>query len=166
MKILLALLPLVLVAQDASTPQLDQGARRMMRSRDTVFAMAAARGGVAEVEMGKLAAEKAGSADIMKAFGQQMADEHGKANEKLKAVADKQNLTLPGNMTARQQSTYDMLKTKSGADFDKAYVDAMVKDHRGRCKGVSARDGQRQGRTNQGVRVRDTAHDPRPPGQD
>ena len=46
MKILLALIPLVLVAQDASTPQLDQGARRMMRSRDTVFAMAAARGGV------------------------------------------------------------------------------------------------------------------------
>ena len=78
--------------------------------------------------MGKLAAEKAGSADV-KAFGQQMADEHGKANEKLKAVADKQNLTLPGNMTARQQSTYDMLKMKSGADFDKAYVDAMVKDH-------------------------------------
>lgn len=128
MKILLALVPLVLVAQDTSTPKLDQGARKMMRSQDTVFAMAAARGGMAEVEMGKLAAEKASSPDV-KAFGQQMIDDHSKANEQLKSVADKQNLTLPGNMTGKQQAMYDMLKTKTGAEFDKAYVDAMVKDH-------------------------------------
>ncbi|HMJ63091.1 MAG TPA: DUF4142 domain-containing protein [Bryobacteraceae bacterium] len=128
MKILLALIPLVLAAQDTSTPKLDQGARKMMRSQDTVFAMAASRGGMAEVEMGKLAAEKASSPDV-KAFGQQMADDHGKANDQLRRAADKQNLTLPGNMTAKQQTTYDMLKTKTGAEFDKAYVDAMVKDH-------------------------------------
>ena len=128
MKILLALVPLVLAAQDTSTPKLDQGARKMMRSQDTVFAMAASRGGMAEVEMGKLAAEKA-SSPAVKAFGQQMADDHTKANDELRRVADKQNLTLPGNMTAKQQATYDMLKTKTGAEFDKAYVDAMVKDH-------------------------------------
>jgi putative membrane protein len=122
------LVPLILAAQDASTPQLDQGARKMMRSRDTAFAMEAARGGTAEVEMGKLAAQKANNADV-KAFGQQMADDHTKANDKLKEVAEKQNLTLPNTITAKQQATYDMLKTKSGADFDKAYVDAMVKDH-------------------------------------
>ena len=58
-----------------------------------------------------------------------MVDDHGKANEKLKAAAEKQNLTLPTNLTSKQQATYDMLKTKSGADFDKAYVAAMVKDH-------------------------------------
>ncbi|MGH9697442.1 MAG: DUF4142 domain-containing protein, partial [Bryobacteraceae bacterium] len=53
----------------------------------------------------------------------------GKANEQLKSVAEKQNFTLPANMNAKQQTTYDMLKTKTGADFDKAYVEAMVKDH-------------------------------------
>jgi putative membrane protein len=121
-------LPLILVAQDSSTPKLDQGAKMMMRSTDTAFAMAAARGGAAEVEMGKLAAEKASNA-VVKAFGQQMVEDHGKANEKLKAAAEKQNLTLPTNLTSKQQATYDMLKTKSGADFDKAYVAAMVKDH-------------------------------------
>jgi putative membrane protein len=125
---ILAVLPFAAVAQDSSTPKLDQGARKMARSHDTMFAMAAARGGVAEVEMGKLAAEKAGNADV-KAFGQQMADDHGKANEKLKSVAEKQNLTLPGTMTAKHQAMYNMLKTKTGAEFDKAYVDAMVKDH-------------------------------------
>ena len=119
---------MILVAQNSSTPKLDQGAKMMMRSPDTAFAMAAARGGAAEVEMGKLAAEKASNADV-KAFGQQMVEDHGKANEKLKAAAEKQNLTLPTNLTSKQQATYDMLKTKSGADFDKAYVAAMVKDH-------------------------------------
>jgi len=90
--------------------------------------MAVSRGGRAEVEMGKLAAEKASSPDV-KAFGQQMVEDHGKANDQLRRVADKQNLTLPVNMTAKQQAKYEMLKTKTGADFDKAYVDAMVKDH-------------------------------------
>lgn len=115
-------------AQDQSAPKVDEGAKMMTKSHDTAFAMAAARGGLAEVEMGKLAAEKASNPDV-KAFGQQMVEDHGKANKHLKSVAAKEHMTLPASMNAKQQSTYDTLKTKSGADFDKAYVDAMVKDH-------------------------------------
>jgi putative membrane protein len=126
--VMLTVLPLAILAQDTSTPKVDQGAKKMMRSPDTAFAMAAARGGIAEVETGKLAADKAANPDV-KAFGQQMADDHGKANEQLKSVAEKEQLTLPTTMNAKQQAMYDMLKTKTGADFDKAYVDAMVKDH-------------------------------------
>jgi putative membrane protein len=125
---ILAVLPFAVVAQNTSTPKVDQGATKMMRSSDTTFAIAAARGGIAEVETGKLAADKASSPDV-KAFGQQMVDDHGKANEQLKSVAEKENLTLPTSMNAKQQAMYDMLKTKTGADFDKAYVSAMVKDH-------------------------------------
>jgi putative membrane protein len=125
---LVAVLPFVVAAQDTSTAKLDQGAKKMTRSPDTAFAMAAARGGMAEVEMGKLAAENASNADV-KAFGQQMVEDHGKANEKLKSVAEKENLTLPSTMNAKQQAMYDMLKTKTGAEFDKDYVDGMVKDH-------------------------------------
>jgi putative membrane protein len=124
----LACLPAVVSAQDASTPKVDQGAKMMMRSHDTMFAMAAARGGVAEVELSKLAAEKASDPDI-KAFAQQMVGDHGKANEQLKGIAEKQNLTLPASMDAKHQAAYDTLKTKTGADFDKMYVEAMVKDH-------------------------------------
>lgn len=125
---LLAVLPFAVMGQNTSTPKVDQGAKKMMRSPDTAFAMAAARGGIAEVETGKLAAENATNPDV-KAFGQQMVDDHGKANEQLKSVAKKENLTLPTTMNAKQQATYDMLKSKTGAEFDKAYVNAMVKDH-------------------------------------
>jgi putative membrane protein len=125
---IVAIFSFAVTAQETSTPKIDQGSNKMMRSPDTAFAMKAAQGGIAEVEAGKLAAERASSPDV-KAFGQQMVDDHGKANEQLKSVAEKQNLTLPTSMNAEQQAMYDMLKTKTGADFDKAYVSAMVKDH-------------------------------------
>ncbi|HEY3458164.1 MAG TPA: DUF4142 domain-containing protein [Bryobacteraceae bacterium] len=126
--VVLVVAPLTLAAQNSSTPKVDQGAKKMMRSPDTHFAMEAARGGMAEVQLGKLAADQGSNADV-KAFGQQMVDDHGKANDQLKAVAEKENMTLPTTVSAKQQSEYDMLKAKSGAEFDKAYVDMMVKDH-------------------------------------
>lgn len=124
----LAWLPATVLAQDASTPKVDQGAKMMMKSHDKMFAMTAARGGLAEVELSKLAAEKATDPDV-KAFAQQMVDDHGKANEQLKGIAEKENLTLPESLDAKHQATYDSLKSKTGADFDKMYVEAMVKDH-------------------------------------
>ena len=54
----------------------------MFPAADKKFAMNAARGGIAEVEAGKLAADKA-SSDTLKAYGQQMVDEHTAANDKL-----------------------------------------------------------------------------------
>ena len=90
--------------------------------------MKAAQGGMAEVEMGKLASEKAANPEV-KAFGQQMVDDHGKANDQLKSIAQKENLTLPAGMNAKQQATYDKLSKLSGAAFDKAYVKDMVMDH-------------------------------------
>lgn len=126
--LMLAVVPLTLAGQNGSTPKVDQGARKMMRSLDTRFAMQAARGGLAEVQLGKLAADQASNADV-KAFGQQMVDDHSKANQQLRSAAEKQNLTLPKTVSAKQQAQYDMLKAKSGAEFDKAYVDMMVKDH-------------------------------------
>jgi putative membrane protein len=125
---IVAILPFAVVAQETSTPREDRGARKMMRSPDTAFAIEAAQGGMAEVETGKLAAQNATDPDV-KAFGQQMVDDHGKANEQLKSIAEKENLTLPTTMSAKHQAMYDMLKTKTGADFDKAYVKAMMKDH-------------------------------------
>jgi predicted outer membrane protein len=74
-------------AQMPSEQHMDHGARKMMKSPDTAFAITAAQGGLAEVKLGRLAAEKGSSADV-KAFGQQMVDDHGKANERLKSVAE------------------------------------------------------------------------------
>ena len=117
-----------LPAQDTSSPQLDTGAKKMMKSADMTFAMKAAQGGLAEVEMGKLAADKGNSADV-KAFGQHMVDDHTKANENLKSVAQGENITLPATMNAKDQAEYNRLKNLSGAAFDHRYVNDMVKDH-------------------------------------
>lgn len=111
-----------------SNTQADTGSNKMMKSSDAKFAMKAAQGGMAEVQLGKLAAEKAGSPDV-KAFGQQMVDDHSKANDQLKSVAGQENMSLPATLDSKDQALYTKLQGMSGADFDKMYVKAMVKDH-------------------------------------
>jgi putative membrane protein len=115
-------------AQDANAPHVDAGSSKMMKSSDMNFAMKAAQGGIAEVQMGQLAAQKATNPDV-KAFGQQMVDDHTKANDDLKSVAANENITLPTTMGGKEQAEYNKLQNLSGAAFDKAYVKAMVKDH-------------------------------------
>src|SRR5215208_3996462 len=61
---------------------------------DKTFVMEAAKGGMAEVELGRLATEKAANADV-KQFGQRMVDDHSKANEQLKSLAAQKGVTLP-----------------------------------------------------------------------
>lgn len=90
----------------------------------------AAEGGMAEVELSKLAQTKSQNADVKK-FAQMMITDHTKANTELKALAAKKNVTLPTALSSSHKSTLDKLGTLSGADFDKAYVDAMVSDHDG-----------------------------------
>jgi putative membrane protein len=92
------------------------------------FVDKAAVGGMAEVKMGQLATQKASSPDV-KAFGQQMVDDHGKANQELKDLASKKGITLPTDLDAKHQATYDRLSKLSGAAFDKAYMHEMVTDH-------------------------------------
>ena len=104
-----------------------QTANRM--TGDTSFVTKAAQGGMAEVKLGKLATEKASSPDV-KTFGQQMVDDHSKANDELKSLASKKGLTLPTDVDAKDQATYDRLSKLSGAEFDKAYMADMVSDHK------------------------------------
>jgi putative membrane protein len=101
---------------------------------DSSFVNEAAVGGMAEVELGKLAASKATSADVKK-FGQMMVTDHTAANNELKTLAAKKNWTLPTDLDSSHKSTMDELKGLSGAEFDKEYVEEMVDDHE---KDVSA----------------------------
>lgn len=110
------------------TTQTDTGSNKMMKSADAKFADDAAQGGMAEVQLGQLAAQKASNPDV-KAFGQQMVDDHTKANEQLKTVATHENMTLPTTLDSKDQKLMTKLQGLSGSDFDRAYVKAMVKDH-------------------------------------
>lgn len=96
---------------------------------DRDFVLEAASGGLMEVELGKMAATNASSPKV-KEFGRMMVTDHTKANTELKAVAAKKNITVPASPAEKQQKNIDDLKTKKGADFDKAYVDLMVDDHK------------------------------------
>jgi putative membrane protein len=95
---------------------------------DETFVAKAARGGMAEVELGKMAADKATS-DAVKKFGQRMADDHGKANDELKSLAKSKNITLPSDIGPEHKAVHDRLMKLSGAAFDQAYMKAMVNDH-------------------------------------
>jgi putative membrane protein len=97
-------------------------------SPDAAFVEQAASGGMMEVELGKLAQQKAQSAAV-KAFGQHMVTDHGKANERLAALATSKGIAVPRTMNEKHQAAVDGLAKLSGAEFDRKYIDTMVKDH-------------------------------------
>jgi putative membrane protein len=98
-------------------------------SDDAKFATKAADGGMAEVALGKLALSKTTNAQI-KDFAQMMVTDHSKANNELDSIAKVKNITLPTAVSAEHQKKMDDLSQKTGTDFDKAYVDAMVDGHK------------------------------------
>jgi putative membrane protein len=96
---------------------------------DNQFVMKAASGGLMEVELGRLAQQKGSSARV-KEFGSMMVTDHSKANDELKSLAQSKGLTLPATMKDEHQKHVKDLGEKSGADFDKAYMNMMVDDHK------------------------------------
>jgi putative membrane protein len=96
---------------------------------DHGFVTEAARGGMAEVELGQLASEKA-SNDEVKQFAQRMVQDHTKANNELKSLAQSKNINLPTDLDAKSKATKDRLSKLSGPAFDRAYMQDMVTDHR------------------------------------
>jgi putative membrane protein len=93
------------------------------------FINKAATGGIMEVELGKMAQQKASDKKV-KDFGKMMVDDHTRVNDNLKAIATKKSIDLPTSVTDDQVKGINELSKKSGKDFDKAYVDIMIQDHK------------------------------------
>lgn len=100
-----------------------------LNSEVSEFAVNAASGGMMEVELGNYAAQNAGHARV-KHFGEMMVRDHTKANDELKSLASTKNITLPATLSEKHQKHVDDLKKLKGAEFDKEYMDLMVKDHK------------------------------------
>jgi putative membrane protein len=96
---------------------------------DAKFAVDAANGGMTEIQLSQLATTKAVNADVKK-FADMMVMDHTKAGDQLKGIAKTKNITLPDSVNADSKKAIADLSKKSGADFDKAYVDKMVSDHK------------------------------------
>ncbi len=103
-------------------------ADKALSSQGKKFVGQAAEGGMAEVQLGKLAEKKAQSKDV-KEFGARMAVDHAKASDELKALAQQKNEKLPSKLDSKDKALMDKLSKATGADFDKEYMTAMVKDH-------------------------------------
>lgn len=93
---------------------------------DRKFAKDAALASMSNVELGKLAVQKAASPDV-KQFGQKVVDEQTKATDQLKEVASKENLSIPNGLDAKHKSQIDKLSKLSGQQFDKAYLKDQLK---------------------------------------
>jgi putative membrane protein len=100
-----------------------------MAQNDTTFATKAAEGGMAEVQMAELAKTKAQS-QAVKDLANRLYNDHTKANDMLKPIATKENVTMPTALDAKAQAEYNKLQNLSGADFDREYVNYEIKDHK------------------------------------
>ena len=97
---------------------------------------------MAEVALAKLAQEKASNADV-KSFAAKLEKDHSQANDDLKEVASKKNITLASAPSKSHQALHDKLAKLSGAEFDKAYVAAMLESHQKGVRNFSRGVGQR-----------------------
>ncbi len=95
---------------------------------DRKFIEDAAAGGMKEVEFGRVATDKA-SDPAVKAFAERMVRDHSDTNNKLMDVAQSKGVTPPAKLKSSDQRALDRMVKKSGAEFDRAYMDDMVKDH-------------------------------------
>jgi putative membrane protein len=97
-------------------------------SADQAFVEEAAKGGMAEVELGRLAPEKASDQEV-KDLAQLIVREHEQANQQLKTVAQAKGVEQLGGLDAAHLQMRDQLQAMSGADFDRMYIEGQVADH-------------------------------------
>ena len=116
------------MSRSNAQPGAPQNGTSAKSSSDDSFLKKAAEGGKAEVELGNLAVQKASNNDV-KQFAQRMVDDHGKANDELQKVASQKGVTLPDQPNSKDQAEKARLEKLSGAQFDKAYMAFMVKEH-------------------------------------
>lgn len=95
---------------------------------DKKFVTEALKGGMAEVSLGQMAAQKGASEDV-KEFGQKMVTDHTRLGDRMKVVATDIGVQPPDNTTLGNTAEKTKLSMLSGKSFDDAYIKAMVKDH-------------------------------------
>jgi putative membrane protein len=96
---------------------------------DMSFMKKAAHSGMVEVELAKMAQEKASSGEV-KEYARKLESDHSKANEELKTIARDASVTLPSSAARKYRRSEKRLAKLSGPEFDREYIGHMVRDHR------------------------------------
>ena len=102
-------------------------AKDALNQEDKTFVNEAASGGMAEVELSKIA-QKSENADV-KRFADRMVQDHTKANEQLAATATGLGVDMPKALDSEHERMREKLQTLHGKAFDEQYVRDMVEDH-------------------------------------
>ncbi|HEY5618362.1 MAG TPA: DUF4142 domain-containing protein [Vicinamibacterales bacterium] len=127
---------LAVVCMAAITLACDGGARRddgtigttEVSDDDKEFVENAASAGMAEVELGELAQQKATNIEV-KQFAEMMVRDHTKASEALKQVARQYSIPVPSQPDNEHSELINRLSQLTGPDFDREYMGAMVDNH-------------------------------------
>jgi putative membrane protein len=99
------------------------------KGKSEMFIKEAIQGNIGEQKIGQLAQQK-GATEGVRKFGKDLEHDHAKANDSAMTVAKSIGVNPPEMPTKKQRELYDRLSKLSGEQFDKEFVQAMVKDHK------------------------------------
>jgi len=102
-------------------------AKDALDQEDKTFVREAAIGGMAEVELSKIA-QKSENGDV-KRFADRMIEDHTKANEELTSIAAGLGVDIPKALDSEHERMRQKLQTLHGKAFDDQYMHDMVEDH-------------------------------------
>jgi putative membrane protein len=101
---------------------------QLVSDQDREFVNKAATGNLAEVELGRVAAQRAARPSV-RALGERLVTDHGRSNADLASLARSKGIEAPTALEPSQQAVRDRLSALNGNDFDRAYMSEMVRDH-------------------------------------
>jgi len=96
--------------------------------KSTEFLKKVTNSGMAEVQLAKLAQQKA-TIGAVKNFAAMLERDHTAANQQVKSLADQRNVTVPSTISDDKQKMYNDMEKKTGKAFDKDYISMMIKAH-------------------------------------
>jgi predicted outer membrane protein len=115
-------------ANTADNPAVGTAGRADVSRGDRDFVSDLTIASMAEIELGRMASERAANPDV-KQFGQMMVDDHTAAGNKLKPIATEHSIPMPTELDDNHRDLRERLSKLQGAEFDREYMKAMVSSH-------------------------------------
>ena len=115
-------------ATDANTSTSTSNTGVVTDEKSREFLTKAANSGMAEVQLAKMAQQKA-TIDAVKSFAAMLERDHTAVGDQVKSFASQRNVTLPSAPSDEKQKMVNDMDKMSGKAFDKEFISMMVKGH-------------------------------------
>jgi putative membrane protein len=116
------------MSPDTAGKEMVKPAPNGANNQDKLFVREAALGAQAELELAKLAQQRA-TDNSVREFADRMVDVHSKSNQQLLKLGKGLNPDLPKNLDPDHQAIRNELEKAQGQSFDLAYIAAQIQDH-------------------------------------